>query len=52
MAPGETLTLEDLDYKRPGTGIGPDESQYVIGRSLRHAVTADQPLSWDDFTGE
>ena len=31
---GHVLTEEDLDAKRPGTGISPDQLRYVIGRKL------------------
>jgi N-acetylneuraminate synthase len=43
------LTWDDLDYKRPGTGIHPDEAQYVVGRRLARAVEADHELEWADM---
>jgi N,N'-diacetyllegionaminate synthase len=43
---GHTLTEADLDAKRPGTGIGPNELAYVVGRRLATDVAADQPLHW------
>ena len=43
---GHTLTEADLDAKRPGTGIAPDEMTYVIGRRLASDVGADQMLHW------
>ncbi|MBE2197591.1 MAG: N-acetylneuraminate synthase family protein [Anaerolinea sp.] len=46
---GEVLTLADLDYKRPGTGIHPDEAQYVIGRQLVRDLEADTELHWSDL---
>lgn len=49
MGPNDKIALTDLDFKRPGTGIGPDESQHVVGRSLKRKVRADEPLSWDDL---
>jgi N,N'-diacetyllegionaminate synthase len=44
---GHVLTEADLDAKRPGTGIAPDEITYVIGRRLSSDVAADQVLQWE-----
>lgn len=46
---GHTLTLADLDFKRPGTGIAPTDYPYVIGRSLKHNLAEDHELSWSDL---
>ncbi len=46
---GHIIRLEDLDFKRPGTGIHPDQYQYLIGRSLRHDLEYDHELAWSDF---
>jgi N-acetylneuraminate synthase len=46
---GETINLEDLDYKRPGTGIGPDELKHVIGRKLKSDKKYDDLLKWEDL---
>ena len=35
---GHVLTEGDLDAKRPGTGISPDELRYVVGRRLADDV--------------
>lgn len=43
---GHMLTEADLDAKRPGTGIAPNEIAYVIGRRLASDVDADQVLHW------
>ncbi len=45
---GHILSWEDLDYKRPGTGIRPDEACYIVGRSLKNAVEYDHEFSWSD----
>ena len=50
MKQGQTVRIEDLDFKRPGDGIPPDQSQFVVGRLLARDVTADEPLSWSDFS--
>ena len=43
---GHVLRETDLDAKRPGTGVAPDEIQYVIGRTLGGDLAADQVLHW------
>ena len=49
MKKGERLRLEDIDFKRPGTGIHPDEFAYVVGRLLARDVAADDELEWSDL---
>lgn len=49
MTKGETIKLEDLDFKRPGTGISPDEIKYVIGRNLKKNKEYDELLYWEDL---
>jgi sialic acid synthase SpsE len=46
---GHILTEADLDAKRPGTGIAPNEIAHVIGRRLASDVAADQVLRWKDL---
>jgi N,N'-diacetyllegionaminate synthase len=43
---GHLLTEEDLDAKRPGTGIAPDKMAYVVGRRLNSDLAADEVLHW------
>lgn len=49
MKKGETVRREDLDFKRPGTGIAPGESSYLIGRALKKDMETDAVLQWADF---
>jgi len=49
LARGHVLSEEDLDAKRPGTGISPDELNYVVGRRLADNVKADQVIHWHDL---
>jgi len=44
------ITLDDLDWLRPGGGIGPGNEDSVIGRRLRRAVAAGERISSDDLT--
>ena len=44
---GHILTIEDLAFKRPGTGIRPDEIAYVVGRVLKQDIAQDDLLRWE-----
>lgn len=46
---GHVLRLEDLDFKRPGTGIDPDQYGLVVGRALVSDQAADHELEWGDL---
>jgi N,N'-diacetyllegionaminate synthase len=47
---GHVLTLEDLDFKRPGTGIAPTDHGIVTGRMVKRDLEADHELSWSDLS--
>jgi N,N'-diacetyllegionaminate synthase len=49
LSEGDCIEAGDVDFKRPGTGIRPDELQYVLGRTLRRAVSPDEELAWTDL---
>ena len=46
---GHVLTDEDLNAKRPGTGIAPNELPYVIGRKLARDIQIDEVIHWVDL---
>lgn len=46
---GHVVVEEDLDAKRPGTGIAADEFSYVIGRKLATDLCRDQVLHWKNL---
>jgi N-acetylneuraminate synthase len=46
---GQTLSAKDVDFKRPGTGIRPDELEYFVGRPLLHDIAAQDEVDWSDF---
>lgn len=46
---GEPMTAADVEFKRPGTGIQPDELSYVVGRRLVRDVQMDEELEWADL---
>jgi sialic acid synthase SpsE len=49
MKKGQTVGAADVDFKRPGTGIDPDQLTYVVGRTLKRDVEPDHELEWTDF---
>jgi len=46
LSPGETLTREDVAFKRPATGIAPSRLDELLGRRLIEPVAADALLEW------
>lgn len=49
---GEILTAEDIEVKRPGSGIAPEFIKEIIGRKLKRNVNEDEILIWDMFEDE
>jgi len=45
---GEILTEDHLEFRRPGTGISPNDAARLLGRAVRHDIAADTLLSEDD----
>ena len=45
---GEIINLDDLDVKRPGTGIPPNEMKYLVGRIVKRDIGDDELINWDD----
>ena len=46
---GHILTVKDLTYKRPGTGVSTIFWDQVIGKKAKTSLKADQILSWSDL---
>lgn len=46
---GSIITVDDIGYKRPGTGIPPKFYEYVIGRVAKRDIKFDQLLTQEDF---
>lgn len=46
---GHVVTEDDLDAKRPGTGISPSEISYALGRKLARDIQEDQLIGWSDL---
>jgi len=49
LSAGDTLTRDDICYKRPGTGISPMETDSVVGRKMARSVSADRVLTPGDL---
>lgn len=43
---GHKIELDDLTFKRPGTGISPRDIEKVIGREMKQAAREDERLTW------
>lgn len=48
LPPGHRIGEGDLEYRRPGTGIAPNQRQLLVGRALRHQVDAGELLQLAD----
>lgn len=46
---GHVLTADDLAAKKPGGGLPPSSRASIVGRRVRRAVAADQPIDLDDL---
>jgi N-acetylneuraminate synthase len=44
---GHVLAEGDLDAKRPGTGVSPNEIPYVLGRKVAGDIEEDQVIRWE-----
>lgn len=44
---GKVITVDDLTFKRPGTGISPNELDNVIGREVKKFIKEDDLLDYD-----
>lgn len=51
LSAGHTLTEADLDYRRPGFGIAPDQIDRLLGRTLAADKKAGESFSWSDLQG-
>jgi N-acetylneuraminate synthase len=46
---GEVLKESKLNFKRPGTGIRPDEIKYILGRKVNKDIDEDELIKWEDL---
>ena len=46
---GDTISKDDLDYKRPGTGLKPEMSEFIVGLKVNKDLPCDHILSKTDL---
>lgn len=49
MKAGEIIKTEDVDVKRPGTGLAPEKIPQIIGRKLKNSIESDMLLLESDL---
>ncbi|OBT09104.1 N-acetylneuraminate synthase [Shewanella sp. UCD-FRSSP16_17] len=49
MKKGETLCVDDIDYKRPGTGMKPEQTEFIIGMTINKDLPYDHILTKEDL---
>lgn len=49
MKQGEKIKEKDIDYKRPGTGLPPGETRFVVGRTVASDLAYDHILQLEDM---
>ena len=47
---GETIAVEDIDYKRPGTGLKPEMTDFVVGMTVNKDLKNDHVLTKKDIS--
>ncbi len=52
IAAGDSISEDMLTFKRPGTGISPQELALVIGKKALVDIAEDTTLTWDMFKDE
>ncbi len=46
---GEIIKEEDIDYKRPGSGLPPQYWQFVVGKAAKRDIFYDEIIRMEDF---
>jgi N-acetylneuraminate synthase len=49
IEPHEVLTKNMVTYKRPGTGISPDQVDQLIGKKVLRKIEEDYQIEWKDI---
>jgi len=49
MKAGETISVNDLEFKRPGTGIPPSKVSNVVGREVAMDLSKEKMIDWRDL---
>ena len=51
LSAGTVLDAADIEFRSPGDGIGPDEVELIIGRTLRGALPQYGSFHLEQFDG-
>jgi sialic acid synthase SpsE len=46
---GDFVSISDIDFKRPGTGISPDNINQILGKKLKNDIESDTLFKESDF---
>lgn len=46
---GEVFTEDMLDFKRPGTGLSPENIESIVGKKAKRNIVYDEIINADDF---
>ncbi len=49
LSKGHMLNIEDVTFKKPGTGIPAADVSKLLGKKLKVRIAANTPLQWSDF---
>jgi sialic acid synthase SpsE len=50
LQPGDSITLNNLEFKRPGTGIPPSELKKVVGRTVAMPIKRGSVILFDNLS--
>jgi len=49
MIKGDTIKVEDIDYKRPGGNLDPEMTDFIVGRTVNKDIKNDHILTKEDI---
>jgi len=49
MTKGDTIKIEDIDYKRPGGNLDPGMTDFIVGRTVNKDLKDDHTLTKEDI---
>ena len=49
MKNGDKITMNDIDYKRPGGGFDPGMTEFIVGRTINKDLSDDHVLTKEDI---
>ena len=47
---GDTITWDNIVFKRPACGISPSQADYIIGATVNRDIKVDTPIRFEHFT--